>query len=579
MRQFVRNLRLTCGTIRQHLADDPVVLLLQTSRRFPTALLPAARSLLRWAPRNAHSALLLFAALAAGEEADLARRLQVAAAGDSTGEQARRLADIALAAGRQELADELLAKAGSAKRLNSTTARRLWFDGALSEAVDTLTGPTRSEQLQRRRLSAEVAILHNASPRLDKQPYSPVPGRILHLLTNSLPHTASGYAQRSHSTLLAQQEAGLEVLAVTRLGYPVQVGKLLARGVDVVDGVTYRRLLPSKMAPTMDARLQQQAEELMAEALKFRPSVLQTTTHFVNGLVVRAVAQALGIPWVYEVRGQLADTWASTRGVVALNSEKYTLFRNREIEVMQDADLVVTLGQAMKDNITATGVPAAKVLLAPNAIGGDFLSAPASAPAARRELGLPEHQRCVGTVSSLVPYEGVDDLIGAFELLAEDLPDLRLLVVGDGVALPALKVQAGRSRHADRIIFTGRVPRNLAIRYHQALDVFVVPRKDLDVTRSVTPLKPVEAMACAKPVVASRLPALAEIVEHEVTGLLTAPGNRDELADALRILLDDSQLADAFGQSGRIRVLKERTWSANAAALIAELETLGVTIR
>jgi glycosyltransferase involved in cell wall biosynthesis len=181
--------------------------------------------------------------------------------------------------------------------------------------------------------------------------------------------------------------------------------------------------------------------------------------------------------------------------------------------------------------------------------------------------------------SAAISYEGVDDLIDAFGLLAEDLPDLLLLVVGDGVALPALKVQAEHSGHANRIIFTGRVPRNTAVQYHQALDVFVVPRKDLDVTRSVTPLKPVEAMACAKPVVASRLPALAEIVEHEVTGLLTTPGDREELAGALRRLLDDSHLADEFGQSGRTRVLKERTWSANAAALIAELETLGVSIR
>ena len=81
-----------------------------------------------------------------------------------------------------------------------------------------------------------------------------------------------------------------------------------------MDGIRYRRLLPSRLAPTMDARLQQQAEELLQVALEFRPSVLHTTTHFVNGLVVRAVAEALGIPWVYEVRGQLADTWAATRG-------------------------------------------------------------------------------------------------------------------------------------------------------------------------------------------------------------------------------------------------------------------------
>ena len=77
----------------------------------------------------------------------------------------------------------------------------------------------------------------------------------------------------------------------------------------------------------MDARLQQQAEELLKVALEFRPSVLHTTTHFVNGLVVRAVAQALDIPWVYEVRGQLADTWAATRGPQARPAKSTGCFR------------------------------------------------------------------------------------------------------------------------------------------------------------------------------------------------------------------------------------------------------------
>ena len=138
---------------------------------------------------------------------------------------------------------------------------------------------------------------------------------------------------------------------------------------------------------------------------------------------------------------------------------------------------------------------------------------PLDKASARRELGLPEDGQFIGTVSSLVPYEGIEDLLAAFVRLAADIPHLRLLIVGDGSSMPSLQIQAQRSGFASRIVFTGRVPRSQAALYHQALDVFVVPRKDLEVTRSVTPLKPVEAMACARPVVASDLPALAELVE------------------------------------------------------------------
>ena len=138
--------------------------------------------------------------------------------------------------------------------------------------------------------------------------------------------------------------------------------------------------------------------------------MLHTTTHYVNALVVRAVAQAVGIPWVYEVRGQLADTWASTRGPAAKESERYRLFQEREAEVMRDADLVVTLGGAMKANIVAAGIPEGKVLIAPNAVGGDFLEEPLDPASARRELGLNEAGQYIGTVSSLVAYEGLDAL-------------------------------------------------------------------------------------------------------------------------------------------------------------------------
>lgn len=579
MMQVIKNVRLAQSVVRQHLTDDPVILFLQLSRRLPSAVLPLAKRLCQLAPKNSTSAAVLFAALAAGDDADVERRLRVAADGSVDGDKARRLADIAIAANLPAVSDAFLAKAGTARHAKQARARRLWYDGDVSDAVEALDGSGPAGQRQRARLAAEAAILTDASPSLAPRPYEPVPGRILHLLTNSLPHTASGYAQRSHSTLLAQRAAGWDVLAVTRMGYPVQVGKLLAKTTDTVDGIRYRRILPAKMAQTIDARLQQQAEELLAVALEFKPSVLHTTTHYVNGLVVRAVAQALGIPWIYEVRGQLADTWASTRGPEARTSEKYRLFQNREAEVMQDADLVLTLGKAMKANIVAAGIPVNKVLIAPNAVGGDFLAEPLDKASARRELGLPENGQFIGTVSSLVPYEGIEHLLAAFELLAADMPQLRLLIVGDGSSMPSLQIQAQRSGYDGRIIFTGRVPRSQTALYHQALDVFVVPRKDLEVTRSVTPLKPVEAMACARPVVASDLPALAEIVDDGVTGLLAAAGDPESFATAVRNMLSNVPLAAEFGAAGRERVLQERTWAANAVALARELEMLGVTNR
>ena len=576
MIQLYRNFRLAAGVVGSHLTDDPLLLLLQLSRRLPARLVgPLSRAVTRLAPQNSAALSVLLASLIGGAGSDVQRRLSLATAKEATGERARRLADVALAAQLPALADDFLGRAEDAHGLAMARARRSWYDGALTDAVAVLDDAVRkgagyAARGQRARLAAERDVVAGLeAPVLTPMEYNAIPKRVLHLLTNSLPHTASGYAQRSHSILAAQQAAGWDVLAVTRLGYPVQVGKILAKPVDVVDGIRYRRLLPAKLAATMDARLQQQAEELLGVVLEFRPSVLHTTTHYVNALVVRAVAQAVGIPWVYEVRGQLADTWASTRGPAAKQSERYRFFQEREAEVMQDADLVVTLGGAMKSNIVAAGILDVKVLIAPNAVGGDFLDEPLDAAAARRMLGLPEGGQYIGTVSSLVAYEGLDCLIDAFALLAPDFPKLKLLIVGDGVSRPALELQARESGFGDRIIFTGRVPREQAARYHQSLDIFVVPRKDLEVTRSVTPLKPVEALACGRPVVASRLPALEEIVKEGLSGSLVQAGDAYELAVALESLLGDELLRTRMGRAGRIDMLETRTWVANARTLAA----------
>ncbi|KSU78673.1 Glycosyltransferase involved in cell wall bisynthesis [Pseudarthrobacter enclensis] len=578
MSPLYRNLRLTCRTVIENLADDPFHFILQTSRRLPARLvIPAARRFLGGTPKGSIAVPVLVAELLSGNQTGLQRRLELALQRKPLPRSAVKLADIALSAQQPGYADRLLAGSSGRKGHPAVLARRRWYSGSVSDAIAALAGeeePAGGRKGQRQRLESEAELLRGWTPKLRSAPMVPVPDRVLHLLTNSLPHTRSGYAQRSHSILLAQKEAGWEPLAVTRVGYPVMVGKIAARGEDVVDGVTYRRLLPAKLAPTPTGRLQQQAEELLQLALEFRPSVIHTTTHYVNGLVARAVANALGIPWVYEVRGQLADTWASTRGPEAIKSERYTLFQEREADLMQSADLVVTLGEAMKKNIMAARVPEEKIIIAPNAVGGEYLREPLDLADARIQLGLDPDDQIIGTVSSLVPYEGLDDLIDAFTLLAPVFPRLKLLIVGSGVSLPSLKEQARRSGLASRITFTGLVTPNLARAYHQALDVFVVPRKDLDVTRSVTPLKPVEAMASGRPVVASDLPALAEIVHNGHTGLLAPADDPAALADVVAPLLQNAVLRDALGDAGRQRVLATRTWAANAAATVRSYQAI-----
>ncbi|XAS65976.1 glycosyltransferase family 4 protein [Micrococcaceae bacterium Sec5.7] len=574
MIQQFRNLRVAAATVVERLTDDPALLAVQASQRLPRTLSSGLASMsVRVFPSTSSSPVPVMGSLVLGDMADVERRVQLASSRLTRAGRARLLADIALVGNRPDLSDRLATQAEGSPRYAAFAARRRWFDGDMAGAVAVLQDAANA-QGQLRRLQSELDVFRGLRPHLPSIGFTPRRDTVLHVLTNSLPHTESGYAQRTHSILMAQAAAGWNVKAVTRLGYPVHVGKVLARGQDVVDGISYGRLLPGVLRAGMAGRLQQQAEQLLDVALKVRPSVLHTTTHFANGLVTAAVAEAIGIPWVYEVRGQLADTWAATRSPAALGSDLYRLFQEREGEVMRRADLVVTLGEQMKQSIVRHGVEPSKVLVCPNAVGGEFLDEPVSPAAARAELGLPIDGQWVGTVSSLVHYEGLETLLETAALLTSDYPGLRVLLVGSGVAAASLQKRANDLGLGDRVVFTGRVPREKARLYHQALDVFVVPRADQQVTRHVTPLKPVEAMACARPVLASRLPALAEIVDDGRSGLLADAGDARDFAIKLKRLLDSAELRSRLGKAGRGDVLKNRTWMANVNVLASAYDRL-----
>ena len=247
MTQLFRNIRLAAGVAGAHLSDDPFLLLLQLSRRLPARLVgPLASAVIRLAPGDSAAIPVLLASLVKGNNAEVERRLLLASAATGSPPGASRTWHSPPSC----LPWPMISSA-------ARTARRDWTVPAPADSGTTAPSATpsrswrvtcRASRGQRARLAAELSVLNGAAPVLDRVDYTAVPGRVLHLFTNSLPHTTSGYAQRSHSILAAQQAAGWDVQAVTRLGYPVQVGKIFAKPLDEVDGVRYRRLLSGKLA-------------------------------------------------------------------------------------------------------------------------------------------------------------------------------------------------------------------------------------------------------------------------------------------------------------------------------------------
>lgn len=170
----------------------------------------------------------------------------------------------------------------------------------------------------------------------------------------------------------------------------------------------------------------------------------------------------------------------------------------------------------------------------------------------RKGLGIPDDAPLLGIVARLIPQKGHSALLEALPRVAERFPAVRIAVVGDGPLRGELERLAERLGIEARVHFVGHRPN--AAEMMSEFDVFVHPSR-----WEGFGLVFLEAMAAGVPVVATRVSAIPEIVEHGRTGLLVPVDDAAALADAVSRLLADREWARAMGQAGRERVLREFT--------------------
>ncbi|KIE23205.1 hypothetical protein LK08_31185 [Streptomyces sp. MUSC 125] len=408
------------------------------------------------------------------------------------------------------------------------------------------------------------------------RPVCPVPGRVLHVVTNSLPFVHAGYTVRTQKLAEAQRAAGLDPHVVTRIGFPVTQGVVDASPLQTVCGVPQHRLLPVWLPYGQGPALARNAELAARLVARLRPAVLHAASDHGNGRVALALRETFGLPAVYEVRGFLEETWLTQDPTRSRQDPVYRMRRELETHCMREADLVLTLGAAMKTEIVARGVPAERVLIVPNAVDDTFLAPQPDGAGLRARLGIAPDEFVVGTVSSLTPHEGIGTLLRSGAELRRRGIRLRLLIVGDGPERVPLRRMAARLGLDDgTAMFTGRVPHTQVPYFHAVLDVFAVPRTDERVCHLVTPLKPVEAMASGIPVLASDLTAIRELVKPEVNGQLIPPESPQAWADALETVLYSHKRRLEWGAAARAMVTRERTWARVATTTREAYRSLG----
>ncbi len=181
----------------------------------------------------------------------------------------------------------------------------------------------------------------------------------------------------------------------------------------------------------------------------------------------------------------------------------------------------------------------------------------------RAELGLAPGTPLVVSVGRLVYKKGLTYLIDAFARLRTLHPTARLVIAGYGDLREELERQAADLGEA--VIFTGQLAREQAARYVSAADVYVIPSiRDQAGNIDGLPNTLLEGMSAARPIVASRVAGIPDVITDGEHGLLVPERDSAALAGAIGRLLDDRVFAESLGSAARRRVLQELTWDVAA---------------
>lgn len=279
------------------------------------------------------------------------------------------------------------------------------------------------------------------------------------------------------------------------------------------------------------------------------------------------IARRLGVPLVLEFNGSelwVERNWGS--GHMRLGATLEAL----EQRNLADASLIVVVSDVLREQLVERGIDPRRILVNPNGVDVEALAPLRErSPAAwRAELGLPEAPT-VGFIGTFGQWHGAPLL----PAIAAGVPEARFVIVGDGLQRPDVEAEVDRLGVRDRVLLTGLVEREEALRHLAGCDVCLSPHvPNADGSRFFgSPTKLFEYMGLGKAIVAADLEQIGEVIEHERTGLLHPPGDTAAAATAVRRLLGDDGLRERLAGAALVEAERTYSWRAHTRRILERL--------
>lgn len=308
------------------------------------------------------------------------------------------------------------------------------------------------------------------------------------------------------------------------------------------------------------------------------------------------IAQKLKIPLIVEYNG--SEVWIAKNWGRPLIFEKTA--KKAEDVMLKRANVVVTISEVLRNELIERGVDPQKIVYYPNCIDPTIFN-PArfsdqEITGLKSQYGLGREMKLITFLGTFGQWHGVDILARSIVELVKtkkewlDNNNIKFFLVGDGMKMEEVKkiLQAGGAEKW--CVMTGLVPQNLAPLYLAASDILVSPHvKNPDGTRFFgSPTKLFEYLAMQRPVVASDLEQIGEVLKNSIgvgsgeniktagemkrVACLVEPGNVTELATAIVHLISTPELCKLLAENSRALALREYTWERHVQEILAKLK-------
>lgn len=263
------------------------------------------------------------------------------------------------------------------------------------------------------------------------------------------------------------------------------------------------------------------------------------------------------------------------QGQIRRHSFAFNLLYFFERWLIHKMDHIITVSTKVKNNLLSHfNIRAQDITVIYNGVDSNVFNPCVDGSRVRTELGVQRNETLILYAKDLERYNGPHVLLASIPHIVKKYPNIKIVIAGEGTMRDQLVKAATKSDILDVVKFTGRVPYQRMKYYIAAADVIVIPSITISGHEEGTSSLMLEAMALEKPVIASAVGGLKEVISNHSTGILVPDHNPIALAKAILYIIHDPQIPKLIGKQAREFITNEMTWNQVADKTLNIYETV-----